>query len=405
MILDYFYIAFTNLRSRGIRSWLTMIGIFIGIAAVVALFSLGQGLKEAVNSQFSAIGADKLIIMHKSPGFGPPGASAAGVINDKDLKVIEKVNGVELAAGRLLKPARIEFNDKQFTSYVTTLPAGRGSDLVIKINNLKAVEGRLLKSTDKKKAVVGFDYSQKDLLGKAVMVGNAIFVNGEKFSVVGIAGKLGDPGRDRAIWINEDDGRELFNDPENFDMILVQISSAGNPSKIAGDVSRSLRRSRHESTGKESFDVQTPEQIFQSFTTLLTIVQVVLIGIAAISLVVGGIGIMNTMYTSVLERTREIGIMKAVGAKKSDVLFIMVVESGLLGMCGGFIGVFIGIVLSKSVEVIAEKSLGTALIQAYISPSLILGAVAFSFFVGVISGLVPARKAASLQPIEALRYE
>jgi len=130
----------------------------------------------------------------------------------------------------------------------------------------------------------------------------------------------------------------------------------------------------------------------------------VLIGIATISLLVGGIGIMNTMYTAVLERTREIGIMKAVGAKNQDIMLIFLLESGTLGLIGGTIGVVLGIGLAKGVEIMAEYG-GFGLLKASMSPSLILGALAFSFVVGSISGLLPARRASQLQPVEALRYE
>jgi len=134
-------------------------------------------------------------------------------------------------------------------------------------------------------------------------------------------------------------------------------------------------------------------------------VQAVLVGIAAISLLVGGIGIMNTMYTSVLERTKEIGTMKAVGAKNSDILFIFLFESGLLGLVGGAIGIGIGIGLGEGAEYIASVGLGTNLLQAVFPWYLILGALLFSFLIGTLSGIFPAMQAAKLKPADALRYE
>ena len=405
MLYDYFYIAFTNVVSRGLRSWLTMIGIFIGIAAVIALISISQGLKDSVNSQFSAIGADKLIILPKSASFGPPGSNAVANLGKEDQKLIDKVKGVELSAGRLLKSVRVEFNNIEITTFGTSLPNDKSAELITSINTLKAIEGRLLKKDDKNKVFVGFDYNDKNLFKKKLRVGNNVFVNGKNFEVVGLAARIGDPGRDRAIWMNEDDARVLFDDKENFAMIVVKVSSSESPSKVAKEIEKSMRRNRHEKEGKESFEVQTPEQLLQSFNTILTVIQVVLIGISAISLIVGGVGIMNTMYTAVLERTKEIGVMKAIGAKKIDILSIFVVESGMLGMAGGIIGVLIGISLSKGVEFAAEQAFGPSLIQAHISLELILGAIAFSFLIGTISGLIPARKASNLQPVEALRYE
>ena len=140
-----------------------------------------------------------------------------------------------------------------------------------------------------------------------------------------------------------------------------------------------------------------------SFGDIVNIVQFVLIGIAAISLLVGGIGIANTMYTAVIERTKEIGIMKSVGAQNKDILLIFVIESGLLGAIGGLIGAVIGFALSNGVEFAAKNVLGTNLISAYFSLSLLFGALLFSFVIGALFGVMPARQAALLQPVDALR--
>ena len=134
-------------------------------------------------------------------------------------------------------------------------------------------------------------------------------------------------------------------------------------------------------------------------------VEVVLIGIAAISLLVGGIGIANTMYTAVVERTKEIGIMKSIGAQNKDILLIFVIESGLLGLAGGAVGIAFGIGLSKLVEYLAFAFLGTSLVKAFFPWYLIVGSLVFSFLIGTISGFFPAKQAASLKPVDALRYE
>ena len=147
--------------------------------------------------------------------------------------------------------------------------------------------------------------------------------------------------------------------------------------------------------------MQTSEELIKSVNTILGVVQAIFIGIAAISLLVGGIGIMNTMYTSVLERTHDIGIMKAIGARNSDILSIFLLESGLLGLAGGAIGVLLGVGLSKLVEYFGSQSVG--MLQASFSWHLIGGALAFSFIVGMISGALPARQASRMHPVEALR--
>ncbi len=155
--------------------------------------------------------------------------------------------------------------------------------------------------------------------------------------------------------------------------------------------------------GKEDFIIQTPEQLLGTLNTILNIIQGVLVGIAAISLIIGGIGITNTMYTAVVERTREIGIMKSIGATPKTIMYLFLVESGLLGLIGGVIGVILGVSLAKIVEFAAFQAFGTSLIQVTISPVVIIGALLFAFIVGAISGAFPAKQAANMNPVDALR--
>ncbi len=407
MILDYLRYAISNLTHRKLRSWLTVIGIFIGIAAVVSLISLGQGLQNAINQQFSTIGADRLIIQAgTSEFFGPPGtAGGTSMITEDDLKVIERVRGVDDAAGFLLKPTKVEFNNIiKFTFGFGV--SGNPRDIEIIGSRLDISSGRFFKEGEKFKVVVAHDLTtNSNIFGKVITLGDKIKIEGKTFEVVGVRKKLGDPGSDTAVILPLETMRELFNTENELSLINAKVSEGFTPSLVAEDVKKSLRKSRNLKEGNEDFTVQTSEELISSFNTILVIVQAVLIGIAAISLIVGGIGIMNTMYTSVVERTKEIGIMKAVGAKNSDILLIFLIESGLLGMVGGAIGIAIGIGIGKLVEFIAAQALGTTLIQAFFPWYLILGALLFSFVVGSIAGLLPARQAASMQPVQALRYE
>ena len=168
-------------------------------------------------------------------------------------------------------------------------------------------------------------------------------------------------------------------------------------------VSATLRKSHDVEEGKEDFGIQTPESILNTLNNILMVIQGVLVGIAAISLLVGGIGIMNTMYTSVHERTKEIGIMKALGAKNRNILLVFMIESGLLGLFGGIIGVSLGFGIAKLVEYVAFRYYESVLIQAQFSPMLLIGMLLFGFGVGAISGMFPARQAAKLKPVDALR--
>ncbi|MBI2653515.1 ABC transporter permease [Candidatus Woesearchaeota archaeon] len=402
MFKDYFKFALDTISHRKMRSWLTMIGIFIGIAAVVALISLGQGFKQAINREFEKIGTDKLIILPKT-GVGAPGANAAVELTEEDLDVVKKVSGIENVAGFVFANSKVEFGDNVNFFFIVGLPEGDERDLVAELQSLEIKEGRNLRDNDKSSALLGASVVEKELLGKNLKARDKIKINGNEFTIVGILEKTGDPGWDGSISIPEETLREVFNEPDKLDEIIVKVANVENINIIADKIKTDLRRFRDVKRDEEDFDVQTPEQLLGSFGDIINIVQSVLIGIAFISLIVGGVGIANTMYTAVIERTKEIGIMKSVGAQKKDILLIFVIESGLLGFIGGLIGVVLGFGLSNAVEFIAKNALGTNLIEAYFSYSLFFGALLFSFFIGALFGVMPARQAASLQPVDALR--
>ena len=164
-----------------------------------------------------------------------------------------------------------------------------------------------------------------------------------------------------------------------------------------------MRKDRNQDIGEEDFEVQTPIQSLATVNTILNVINIVVIGIALISLLVGGIGIANTMFTSVLERTKEIGIMKAIGAKNSNILSVFMIEAGVLGLVGGIVGAIIGLGLAFAVSKIANAALGSVILSVTPSMPLIFSSIAFALLIGIASGLFPAYQASKLNPVEALR--
>jgi putative ABC transport system permease protein len=384
-----------------------MIGIFIGIAAVVSLISLGQGLREGVSGAFASIGTDKILVQPASLGFGPPGTGAASNLTNKDLRTIRDVSNVKLAVGRLVRQVRVEFRDKQVFSFASSIPRDlEQRRLVLEVLNTNIIEGRFIGPGDEGKIVIGNDFSKEDtVFERALVIGDRLTINKKQFEIVGILDKSSNPGGSKVVLFLEQDLRDLLGDQEKYDMIATQVSKGADPELVALDIERSLRKSRDVKEGKEDFSVQTAAAFLDSLDAILGIVQTVLVGIAAISLIVGGIGIMNTMYTAVLERTKEIGVMKAIGARNEDILAIFLVESGLLGALGGFIGALLGMGMAKLVQLGTAIAFGNDIIQASFPWYLLVGAVLFSFIVGSLSGLWPALQAARLKPVDALRYE
>ncbi|MEA3514285.1 MAG: ABC transporter permease [Nanoarchaeota archaeon] len=404
MIKDFFNHGWTNIRKRKLRSWLTMIGIFIGIAAVVSLISLGQGLQKYMDDEFEKLGRDKIMIMPKG-AFGPM-AEGASTFTDKDIKAIKKVVGITDVTGMSYKFAKLEFNDVVRYYLAIGVPTDEQRTLFDELFLSYDIEfGRNIKKGDKYKVVLGHYYYDRELFEKNVNLRDTIKVNDIEFKTVGFYEIIGNPGDDQQIYIPQDTLEEIYDIEDEYNMLIAKTSSAITPLKGAEKIEKALRKSRDVEEGQEDFSVQTTEELLETYNVILNIVNLVLIGIAAISLLVGGIGIMNTMYTAVIERTKEIGIMKAIGAKNSSIMTLFVIESGILGALGGAIGVAIGMAFSKSVEVIATAVLQTTLLQAYFPWYLIVGSLAFAFVVGTISGLLPARQAAHLKPVDALRYE
>jgi len=409
MIRDYFKYGFRSLIHRGVRSWLTMIGIFVGIAAVVALISLGQGFQQAINSQFEKLGSDRVIINAGGGEYGPMGSSfSASKLYEKDVEAVRKVQGVDYANGLFFKYATVKYKDD--TTFLIFGGTPTDPKLVKQLELLGFFEiekGRELKQGDKYKVILGYSvayetFKKKDGSYIILTTGDTLNINGKDFEIVGIQKKIGNGMFDGLARAPKDTVRELLNEEEEVSMIGAKVKPGFEPAQVADNIERALRKERNVKKGEEDFTVQTTQQVIGGLNSILDLVQIVVIGIAAISLFVGGIGIMNTMYTSVLERRREIGIMKSVGARNSDILSIFLIESGLLGLAGGLIGVAFGFFISKSVELIAAAA-GAEILKAFFSWYLVLGALLFSFLVGVISGITPAMQASNMKPVDAMR--
>jgi putative ABC transport system permease protein len=406
MMRDYTKLAWNNLTHRKTRSWLTLIGIFIGIAAVVALISLGQGLSEAVTSEFLKLGADKMQISPKGQEFGGSQQNNND-LRERDIKTIQQTNGVLHTVGFKFRSAKTTWGKDQvgFFSVIATSDDPVERQVVVDYFTLKLAEGRELKQGDRSKAVIGYQLTNPDTLEQPIKIGDKIQVNGTNFEVVGAYKQMGDPFADNAVYISEDGFDAVYGKQDKYDGIIVQSQPNADVNLVADDITQALRRERNLKEGDENFEVQTPQELVDSFQQVFGIVQAVIFGIAGISLIVGGIGIMNTMYTAVLERTKEIGLMKAIGATNNTIMLIFLIESGLLGLVGGLIGVLFGLGLAYLTAYIGKTVLDTLLLNAWFSWWLIIGALAFAFIVGVLSGVLPARAASKQQAVQSLRYE
>ncbi len=404
MLSDFFTLALETIVRRGLRSWLTMLGIFIGIASVVALISIGQGLQESIASQFESLGTDLIMIM--PGGGGALSISSVGIgssyLTNHDLDLTKRASGVDIAGGMVYKMAKFEYGNEVKYFFVIGFPTDESKEIISNAQSFKLAEGRDLKEGDRYVITIGYLIAHGKAFKENVKIGDKLKVDGEEFRVIGSHEQIGNPEDDKQTYVTLDMARRIFNEPEKLNTILAKPKAGQDPAVVAENIKKELRRDRGLSKGEEDFSVQTMQQLLESVNVILGVVQIVVLGIAAISLLVGGIGIMNTMYTSVLEQTKNIGIMKAVGAQEHDIMMIFLFEAGILGLVGGVIGVLFGIGIGSLVEAISAAA-GMSVLKTYMSWELVVGSLLFSFIVGCASGLAPARDAARLNPVDALR--
>ncbi|MFH1072437.1 MAG: ABC transporter permease [Nanoarchaeota archaeon] len=405
MIQDYVRLAISNLMKRRLRSWLTMLGVIIGIAAVISLIGIGEGLRLFVTNQFNVAGADVLTIQASGTGQGPPGTGVVNPLTTTQLERIRDINGVKTALGRIIQGANVEFNDKTQLGFLASMPDSPYRKDVEEIISYKVEQGRLLKDGDNTRIVVGNDFTNEDRYGKKVEIGSTLLIEGKPFTVVGILKKKGSFTIDSAILMNEDVMRTTAGrQKEEYDIIAAQADKGVLPKDVKENIEKVLRKERNVKVGEEDFTVETSESALRNLNSTLFAIQLFVYIIAGISIIVGGIGITNTMYTAVLERINDIGTMKAIGARNSDIFTIFFAESGLIGMIGGAIGIALGYMLAQAMAAGARAALGLDMIQAHVSPWLVLGALLFSFIVGTLAGLLPAYQASKLNPVDALNY-
>jgi putative ABC transport system permease protein len=251
--------------------------------------------------------------------------------------------------------------------------------------------------------VLGHKYAIGDRFSRPIRQRDKVLVADKEFEVVGLLKKKGSFVVDNAILMEEETMRELYDVPEKYGVILVKANKGTSLEKLQERIEKYLRKERDVDKGEEDFTVESPEANIATLNSTLFAVQLFVYIIAAISIVIGGIGIMNTMYTSVLERTKEIGIMKSIGATNGNIFTLFFLESGFLGAIGGIIGILLGAGLAHGLAAIGRAVLGTSLLSVSLSPLLLLGALLFSFVIGTVAGLLPAHQASKLNPIDALQ--
>jgi len=406
MFTDNIIIALKNIRERKTRVFLTLLGIAIGIMAIVSLMSIGEGMEVAITQELSSLSDTVFVTIGIDvEGAGPSGGgldfSNMNYLTDRDIGSIQRVQGIKDISPILSTSGLIEYNNEfQSISLLGMDPTNMKA--VFGIDSLGLESGEFLKQGDQNKCLIGYNIAN-EYFDSEITVGSRIKINNKLFFVSGVYKEEGmgfSTQTDDSIHLTESDFTKLTGQ-RNVSAALIRVYDVNQVEQIADEIEE-IVNTNHGSDDIAS--VVTMSSILDSITSVLGIIQTVLLAIAAIALLVASIGIMNTMLTSVMERTHEIGVMKAIGARNGDVMSIFLFEGMFISLLGGISGILIGVLGAQGFSLATAQSMGQMLQPVFTIFSITLG-LTVAVLVGMISSFYPAWKAAKMSPIEAVRYE
>lgn len=397
-----------------LRSWLTIIGIVIGVGAIVAIISMGEGMQQSISNRLGGMGADVITISagggRAIGGFregGPPSSAASEDVKltTKDTQALKTVQNIKFIHGTISSRVDAYYLGEEGSVSV------QGVDPLIAKDAMtyELASGRFIGPADYNVVVVG-NRIASSMFKQPLSINRMIDIGGKQFRIIGVlkqSGSMG--GGDNSVIMPIQAAREIITDldSDQFTSITVIASSADLVDTVVQDSEARLMLSRHVTSKTKDFSITSSKQMQEQISQITSTMTLFLGAIAAVSLVVGAVGVANTQFTSVLEKTKDIGIMKAIGAKNRDIMLIFIFNSGLVGFVGGMLGIILGVVASSLLSVIGIRLMpgmgGT--ITTAISPPLLAFSLLFSVIIGVVAGVVPAYRASQLKPVDALRSE
>lgn len=392
--------AITDFSRNKIRTLLTSLGILIGVLSVVLIVAFGLGLKKSINAQFESLGSNQLILFPGkvlSNGRFTGGGQAVGTIrfDEKDIANLKRIRDLKFVIPALNKGVNVSGNGRTESGslYIAGYEIFESRNLVTTVGKLFTRE-----DSDKRKKVVvlGAVIAEKLFDEPQNAIGKIIKTDKNSFRVVGVlekkgGGGFGGPDFDTFIYLPYKTGY-IFNPDKKF-LTVIMVVKPEVPVEIAKQEINQTLLKRYKT---DDFSIVELSEIQQAVTDIFGVLNIVLVGIAAISLVVGGIGIMNIMYVTVSERTKEVGVRRALGARQNDILIQFLIEAVILSVFGGLLGLLLAAGIVQAIQ---------QFFPAYISIESVILALGVSSVIGIVFGVFPARRASQLSPIEAIRYE
>jgi putative ABC transport system permease protein len=404
--------ALKALTRNVMRTALTMLGIIIGVAAVIAMLSIGRGAQASIRAQIESIGTNLLFVRAGSTSQGgvAQAAGSAATLTQDDAEALVNLSGVVAVSPEMQGRGQVVYQGVNAnTSVIGVTPEYQT------VHNYAIADGEFISSANvvahSSVVVLGSGVADTLFGGSGGAVGQTIRVSGQPYRVIGVLESKGGTGianQDDQIFVPISTARlrllggARFRGANVVGTVTVQVASTDVIDDVISAITETLDARHNTVAGEEDFIIQNQQDTLNTVTQVTDVLTLFLGGVAGISLLVGGIGIMNIMLVSVTERTREIGIRKAVGARRSDILMQFLVESAVLSVVGGLIGILLGWLISV---LLGQVKLGTTTIQPLVGLDTVLLATLFSMAVGLFFGIYPATRAAGLQPVEALRYE
>ncbi|MFP3949535.1 MAG: ABC transporter permease [Candidatus Micrarchaeia archaeon] len=395
--------SFGHLKHRGLRTWLTLLGVVVGIAAVVLLVGLAQGLRAGVSEELELFGPDLIVVLPinlEGGAFAGPTSlrPTSGKLFDKDVDIVKKTEGVDVVTRAIYTNADLKYKRESVSSTVYGMETDTYQDTMV-LRELD--EGRLLEPGDRKVALIGATIAY-DTFDEELRANSFLEIAGEKYRVVGILSETGSSysNVDSMIIIPFEDAQRIAGNTiadREVSAIRVKISEGYEPFEVEENIEWALMKHRGITEDDKDFSMISARFIQEQVDSILGALTVFLMIVSGISLLVGAIGISNTMFMSVLERTREIGVLKSIGATSRQIQDVFLMEASMVGVSGGILGLVVGALL---VELVIFFGFDAVL-------SIEMAAIAFmvSVGVGISAGTIPAKNASKVPAIEALRYE